>query len=109
MPNWLFHNNGDGTFTDISKASGIGNYVGKAWGAVATDIDNDGRLDLFVANDAVQNFLFAKRGGSFEEIGAQAGVAYSEAGRPRSGMGIDSTDYNQDGWMDLFVANIDHE
>jgi hypothetical protein len=109
MASWLFHNNGNGTFTDVSKASGIGNYLGKAWGVVATDIDNDGRLDLFVANDTVQNFLFANRGGKFEEIGAQAGVAYSEAGRPRSGMGIDSADYNQDGWMDLFVANIDHE
>ncbi|HKH98239.1 MAG TPA: CRTAC1 family protein [Candidatus Sulfotelmatobacter sp.] len=110
MPSWFFHNNGDGTFTDVSKASGIGNFLGKAWGAVATDINNDGRMDLFVANDTVQNFLFANRGGGrFEEIGAQAGVAYSEAGRPRSGMGVDSADFNQDGWMDLFVANIDHE
>jgi hypothetical protein len=109
-PSWLFHNNGDGTFTDVSKASGIGNYLGKAWGVVATDINNDGRMDLFVANDTVQNFLFANRGGGkFEEIGAQAGVAYSEAGRPRSGMGVDSADFNQDGWADLFVANIDHE
>jgi enediyne biosynthesis protein E4 len=109
-PSWLFHNNGDGTFTDVSKSSGIGNFVGKAWGVVATDINNDGRMDLFVANDTVQNFLFANRGGGkFEEIGAQAGVAYGETGRPRSGMGVDSADFNQDGWMDLFVANIDHE
>src|SRR5208337_445039 len=107
---WLFHNNGDGTFTDVSKATGIGNYLGKAWGVVATDINNDGRMDLFVANDTVANFLFVNRGaGKFEEIGPQAGVAYSEAGRPRSGMGVDSADFNQDGWMDLFVANIDHE
>jgi enediyne biosynthesis protein E4 len=110
MPSWLFHNNGDGTFTDVSKASGIGNFLGKAWGAVATDINNDGLMDLFVSNDTVQNFLFVNRGGAkFEEIGAPAGVAYSEAGRPRSGMGVDSADFNQDGWMDLFVANIDHE
>jgi enediyne biosynthesis protein E4 len=110
MPSWLFHNNGDGTFTDVSKSSGIGRYPGKAWGAVATDINNDGRLDLFVANDTTANFLFVNRGGGrFEEIGAPAGVAYSEAGRPRSGMGVDSADFNQDGWMDLFVANIDHE
>ena len=110
MASWLFHNNGDGTFTDVSKSSGIGNFLGKAWGVVATDINNDGRMDLFVGNDTVQNFLFANRGhGKFEEIGAQAGVAYSEAGRPRSGMGVDSADFNQDGWMDLFVANIDHE
>ena len=107
---WLFHNNGDGTFTDVSKASGIANYLGKAWGVVATDINNDGRMDLFVANDTSPNFLFANRdGGKFEQIGEPAGVAYSEAGRPRSGMGVDSADFNQDGWMDLFVANIDHE
>jgi len=110
MASWLFHNNGDGTFTDVSKASGIGKYLGKAWGVVATDINNDGRMDLFVANDTVPNFLSVNRGnGVFEETGAVAGVAYSDAGRPRSGMGVDSADFNQDGWMDLFVANIDHE
>jgi enediyne biosynthesis protein E4 len=106
---WLFHNNGDGTFTDVRKASGIAAYPGKAWGVVATDINNDGNLDLFVANDTVANFLFLNKGGKFEEIGEQAGVAYSSEGRPRSGMGADSADFNQDGWMDLFVANIDHE
>ncbi|HEX3354044.1 MAG TPA: CRTAC1 family protein [Terriglobales bacterium] len=105
----LFHNNGDGTFADVSKASGIAAYPGKAWGVVATDINNDGNLDLFVANDTVANFLFLNKGGKFEEIGEQAGVAYSSEGRPRSGMGVDSADFNQDGWMDLFVANIDHE
>jgi hypothetical protein len=110
MASWLFHNNGDGTFTDVSKTSGIGNFLGKAWGAVATDINNDSLMDLFIANDTVQNFLFLNRGGGrFEEIGAEAGVAYSDTGRPRSGMGVDSADFNQDGWMDLFVANIDHE
>jgi hypothetical protein len=110
MASYLFHNNGDGTFTDVSKATGIAKYPGKAWGAVATDINNDGKLDLFVANDTVANFLFANRGGErFEEIGTTSGVAYSDAGRPRSGMGVDSADFDQDGWMDLFVANIDHE
>jgi enediyne biosynthesis protein E4 len=109
-PSWLFHNNGDGTFTDVSKESGIAAHLGKAWGVVATDIDNDGRMDLFVANDTMPNFLFANRGkGKFEEIGIDSGVAYDEGGRPRSGMGVDSADYDQDGWMDLFVANIDHE
>jgi hypothetical protein len=110
MPSWLFHNNGDGTFTDVSKESGIGGHLGKAWGAVATDINNDGNMDLFVANDTVANFLFLNRGnGRFDEIGLQADVAYSAEGRPRSGMGVDSADFNEDGWMDLFVANIDEE
>jgi enediyne biosynthesis protein E4 len=110
MPSWLFHNNGNGTFTDVSKASGIFNYPGKAWGVVATDVNNDGRLDLFVGNDTVPNFLFMNRGhGRFEEIATYAGVAYSSDGRARSGMGVDSADFNEDGWMDLFVANIDRE
>jgi hypothetical protein len=109
-PSWLFHNNGDGTFTDVSKSSGIGKYLGKAWGVVATDLNNDGKMDLFVANDTTANFLFMNRGsGRFEEVGALAGVGFSEMGRPRSGMGVDAADFNQDGWMDLFVANIDHE
>ena len=110
MPSRLFHNNGDGTFTDVSKTSGIGKYMGKALGVVATDINNDGKMDLFVANDTSANFLFMNRGnGKFEEIGTLAGVGYGESGRARSGMGADSVDFNQDGWMDLFVANIDHE
>jgi len=109
-PSYLFHNNGDGTFTDVSKASGISKSLGKALGVVATDINNDGLTDLFVANDTVQNFLFVNRGdGKFEEIGLMAEVAYSEDGRPRSGMGVDSADFNSDSWPDLFVANVDQE
>jgi len=110
MPSWLFHNNGDGTFTDVSKSSGIANALGKAWGVVATDLNNDGMMDLFVSNDTAPNFIFMNRGkGRFEENGTYAGVAYSADGRARSGMGLDSADFNQDGWMDLFVANIDLE
>jgi len=107
---WLFHNNGDGTFTDVSLESGIGKVLGKAWGVVATDINNDGLMDLFVANDMVANFLFVNRGhGKFEEAGLEAGVAYSQDGRARSGMGVDSADFDQDGWQDLFVTNVDQE
>ena len=110
MPSWLFHNNGDGTFTDVSEKSGIAKSLGKAWGIVATDINNDGRMDLFVGNDTVGNFLFLYRDGArFEEVGLRADVAYSEDGRARSGMGVDAADYDQDGRMDLFVANIDQE
>jgi hypothetical protein len=109
MPSWLFHNNGDGTFTDVSKASGIAEHLGKAWGVVATDVNNDGRMDLFVSNDTVPNFLYINRGGTFEESGLTAEVAYSADGRARSGMGVDSADFDEDGLMDLFVANIDEE
>jgi hypothetical protein len=106
----LFQNNGDGTFTDVTIESGIGKVLGKAWGVVATDINNDGWMDLFVANDTVQNFLFRNRGhGKFEEIGLASGVAFSQDGRARSGMGVDSADFDQDGWQDLFVTNVDQE
>lgn len=109
-PSWLFHNNGDGTFTDVSKESGIAKHLGKAWGGVAADLDNDGWLDLFVSNDKVPNFLFANRGkGRFEETGLLAGVAVNAMGMPRSGMGVDAADINQDGWLDLFLTNVDHE
>ena len=109
-PSRLYRNNGDGTFTDVSLSSGIGKVPGKSFGVVATDINNDGLLDLFVANDSVPNFLFLNRGGGkFDEIGLQAGVAYSPDGAARSGMGVDSADFDQDGFQDLFVDNISRE
>ncbi len=110
MPSWLFHNNGDGTFTDVSQKVGIADNPGKSWGVVATDVNNDGWMDLFVANDTVANFLFMNRGGRrFDETGFTAGVGFGEGGKARSGMGVDSADLNQDGWMDLFVTNLNHE
>jgi hypothetical protein len=108
-PSWLFHNNGDGTFTDVSEAAGIHALQGKAWGAVATDINNDGWIDLFVANDTISDFLLVNHAGKFRDQGLEAGVAYSADGRARSGMGVDSADLDQDGWQDLFLTNIDHE
>jgi hypothetical protein len=109
-PSRLYRNNGDGTFTDVSMQSGIGKHAGKTFGAVATDINNDGLLDLFVANDSVPNFLFLNKGnGTFDEIGMEAGVAYSADGTARSGMGVDAADYNNDGWQDLFVSNFNRE
>jgi enediyne biosynthesis protein E4 len=107
---WLFHNNGDGTFGDVTESSGIGKVLGKAWGVVASDINNDGWMDLFVANDKEPNFFFLNQGnGKFAEIGLSASVAYSEDGRARSGMGVDAADYDQDGWQDLIVTNVDQE
>lgn len=109
-PSHLFHNEGDGKFLDVSKDSGIAASLGKSFGAVATDINNDGLMDLFVANDTLANFLFVNKGkGKFEEVGLLSGVAYSDSGAPRSGMGVDAADYDGDGWQDLFVANIDQE
>ncbi len=106
----LFHNNGDGTFIEVSKGTDIEKAMGKALGVVATDINNDGRTDLFVANDTVQNFLFVNRGGNrWEDISLSAEVAYSVDGKARSGMGVDAADLDGDGWQDLFVANIDKE
>ena len=112
---FLYHNNGDGTFTDVTQGTAIATAMGKGLGVVATDINNDGRMDLFVANDTVQNFLFVNRGRgqngrwNWDEIALQAGVGFSEAGRPRSGMGVDAADLDGNGWQDLFVANVDHE
>ncbi|HEX6731110.1 MAG TPA: CRTAC1 family protein, partial [Pyrinomonadaceae bacterium] len=109
-PSRLFRNNGDGTFSDVSKESAIGNFPGKSFGAVSTDVNNDGWMDLFVANDTMPNFLFINQGGKkFEETGLAAGVAFSQTGTARSGMGVDAADYDGDGWQDLFVANIDYE
>jgi enediyne biosynthesis protein E4 len=109
-PSLLYHNNGDGTFTEVSGDTDIRRALGKALGVVATDVDGDGRMDLFVANDTVQNFLFMNRGkGKWEEIALQAEVGFSVNGTPRSGMGVDAADFDGDGRQDLFVANVDQE
>jgi hypothetical protein len=109
-PSLLFHNNGDGTFTEVSTGTDIKRAMGKALGVVATDINNDGLMDLFVANDTVQNFLFVNRGkGQWEELGLSSEVGFGANGQARSGMGVDAADFNEDGWPDLFVANVDQE
>jgi hypothetical protein len=109
-PSLLYHNNGDGTFKEVSAGTDIHKALGKALGVVATDINGDGRMDLFVANDTVQNFLFANRGnGKWDEIALAAEVGFSVNGTPRSGMGVDAADVNGDGRQDLFVANVDQE
>jgi hypothetical protein len=121
---FLYHNNGDGTFTRVERGTDIASSSGKGLGVVATDINNDGWMDLFVANDSVQNFLFMNRGperaqshpGSpgvrtwrFEESALPAEVAFGQDGQARSGMGVDAADVFNSGYQDLFVANIDQE
>ena len=109
-PNVLWHNNGDGTFSRV-RGTDIDRALGKALGVVATDVNNDGLMDLFVANDTAQNFLFVNSRGKtrWQERGLLAGVAFSASGQVRSGMGVDAADIDGDGWQDLFVGNIDHE
>src|SRR5579872_1903209 len=112
---FLYHNNGDGTFKEVGCGTIIGNTKGKGLGVVATDINNDGRMDLYVANDTVQDFLYVNRGPGpngtwkWDEIGLAANVAFSDSGKARSGMGVDAADLSNRGWEDLFVANVDQE
>ncbi|MBI4904491.1 MAG: CRTAC1 family protein [Acidobacteria bacterium] len=109
-PSLLYKNNGDGTFRDVSKETNIAQRLGKGLGVVATDVNNDAYMDLFVGNDTVENFLFLNRGGkTFEDTGFAAMVGLGPDGSARSGMGVDSADINNDGRQDLFVSNLDKE
>lgn len=106
----LYHNNGDGTFTDVSKSSGVGKTPGNGLGVVTFDYDNDGWQDIFIANDSMANFLFHNnRDGTFREVGYLAGVAVSSDGRPEAGMGTDAADSAGSGWQDLIVTHLDFE
>jgi tetratricopeptide (TPR) repeat protein len=110
LPNQLFRNNGDGTFTDISSQSGVAKHVGKGMGVAVADYDDDGFVDVFVANDTLPNFLFRNNGrGGFEEVGLTAGVAVNESGRPVSTMGVDFRDYDNDGAPDLIASALEGE
>jgi hypothetical protein len=105
LPNQLYHNNGDGTFTDVSKSSGIAAHIGKGMGLAFLDYDLDGKLDVFVANDTVPNFLFHNEGGGqFREVALRSGVAFNEDGRALSSMGVDARDIDNDGREDIWVV-----
>ena len=107
LPNALYRNRGDGTFEDVSERSGIAKHVGKGMSAVFGDYDQDGRIDAYVTNDAVPNFLFRNRGdGSFEETALRAGAALPDRGTPVSSMGADFRDYDNDGRPDLVVTAL---
>lgn len=110
ITNLLFRNNGDGTFTDVSKEAGIANPEGKGLGVAFNDFDRDGWTDVFVANDSVRQFLHRNKGnGAFEDLGLIAGVGYNEDGKTFAGMGADFNDYDNDGWPDIVDTALGNE
>ena len=113
-PDRLYRNNGDGTFTDVSQAAGVGAmgglFHGKGLGVVSADFNNDGAPDLYVANDDTRNdFFYNNADGTFSEISLLAGCAYSFNGVAQAGMGVTVGDYNNDSWLDIFVTNLSYE
>ena len=108
--NILYHNNGDGTFTDVSAKSGIAAKKGRGLGVAFADYDGDGFTDIYVANDGMQQYLFHNnRNGTFSEVGLEAGAALSEDGRRLSGMGVVFQDYDNDGKPDVIVTELPRE
>jgi hypothetical protein len=106
----LYSNNGDGTFTDVSMEAGVYTTEGKGLGVVFGDYDNDGWIDIYVANDSVRNFLFQNLGdGTFEEVGLLTGVALGEEGKPLAGMGTDMGDIDNDGLLEVIVTNLSRQ
>ena len=104
-PNILYQNNGDGTFTDVSRQSHISQYVGKGMGVAFADYDDDGFTDIFVSNDTYPNFLLHNNGdGTFTDVALLVGVAYNENGKTVAGMGTDFRDIDNDGSPDIFHA-----
>jgi enediyne biosynthesis protein E4 len=109
-PVLLYHNNGDGTFTEMSEKAGIGNLFGKGMGIAISDYDGDGRPDIFIANDNDRNLLIRNMGGGkLKEVGMQAGIAYNGDGRQISGMGADFRDFNGDGLPDIMMTGLRNE
>jgi hypothetical protein len=110
LPNTLYRNNGDGTFTDVSAETDIAKYLGKGMGVAVADYDGDGFMDIFVANDNRPNFLFHNLGGKkFEEVSMEAGVAYAQSGSSLSGMGVDFKDVDNDGLPDIWHTAVENE
>ena len=108
--NVLLRQKPDATFEDVSAASKIGAHVGKGLGVAFADFDDDGRTDVFVANDSVRQFLFRNAGdGTFEEVGLEAGAAYDENAKTFAGMGVDAADFDNDGRADVFVTALSNE
>jgi hypothetical protein len=110
VPDSLYQNDGDGSFTDVSGPSGIASVAGPGMGTVCFDYDDDGDSDVFVCNDGKPNFLFQNDGrGRFKEVGLLAGVAYDFHGKAHSSMGVDCGDFDNDGLLDLFETSYQSE
>ncbi|HVS03817.1 MAG TPA: CRTAC1 family protein [Thermoanaerobaculia bacterium] len=110
LPDTYFRNRGDGTFEDATVAAGIVDLDGTGLGVVASDLDDDGWLDLYVANDLRPNYLWRNQGdGTFEDLSLLSGAAYSDRGSPEAGMGIDLADVDGNGLFDIFVTNFELE
>jgi len=106
VPATLFRNNGDGTFTDISRESGIAAHAGTGMGVVCADYDDDGDTDIIVGNDAMANFVWRNDGsGHFEEVGLLTGLAYDRNGVGLGTMGVECGDYNNDGLLDFYMTS----
>jgi hypothetical protein len=106
----LYHNNHDGTFTDVSDTSGVAKPEAKGLGVVLADFNNDGWPDIMVANDTWPNFLFLNNhDGTFRDVSFTSGVAASEDGKYEAGMGTDAADVDGDGWLDIYVTHLDFE
>jgi hypothetical protein len=106
----LFHNKGDGTFENVTKRAGLHDPTSKSLGVAMLDYDNDGWMDLFVANDTEPNKLYHNNhNGTFTDAAVQVGVAFSESGRVRAGMGVDAGDYDGSGWQSLVIGNFTNE
>jgi hypothetical protein len=109
-PITVYRSEGDGTFTDVSVESGVAAYPAPAMGLVASDYDNDGDTDVFVANDVHANSLFQNDGrGKFEEVALLAGTAYNLNGNPHGNMGVDAADFDNDGLIDFHVTSFSRE
>ena len=110
MPNDLYRNNGDGSFTNVSQAAGIAAHKGWGMGGVCADYDSDGDTDIYIANDVYANFLFENDGtGTFTETGLMAGLAYDLQGDDQGSMGIDCADYDNDGRLDFYQTSYAKE